>query len=189
VLDALPALRSARELGVPFATIARALAGFRGVRRRFEISRAHAAHDARRRLRAPSDRGRRDARRGAREFLGPLVVAFQPHRYTRTRYLAADFARALRGADLVDAVRPSTPRRKRRSPASMRALIGGPLAAAGTRVEYVADVADLPAYAARQRAPQGALVLCSAPARSRTPRRAGARTRGERRASVRRARA
>ena len=32
---------------------------------------------------------------------GPMVVAFQPHRYTRTAFLARDFADALRGADRV----------------------------------------------------------------------------------------
>ena len=37
-------------------------------------------------------------------------------------------------------------------------LIGGPLAALGTRVEYVADIADLPAYALAN-VPEGALVL------------------------------
>ena len=36
-----------------------------------------------------------------RYHAGPLMVAFEPHRYTRTRYLARDFARALRGADHV----------------------------------------------------------------------------------------
>ena len=37
VLDALPALGIALELGVPFAQAAAALAGFRGVRRRFDV--------------------------------------------------------------------------------------------------------------------------------------------------------
>jgi UDP-N-acetylmuramate--alanine ligase len=32
---------------------------------------------------------------------GPIVVAFQPHRYTRTAYLAANFGEALAAADEV----------------------------------------------------------------------------------------
>ena len=32
---------------------------------------------------------------------GPLIVAFEPHRYTRTAYLARDFAHALKDADVV----------------------------------------------------------------------------------------
>ena len=38
----------------------------------------------------------------ARQYIAaPLVVAFQPHRYSRTAYLAREFADALRGADRV----------------------------------------------------------------------------------------
>jgi len=157
VLDALPAVAIGRELGIPFATIARALAGFRGVRRRFEIlartPRMTLVDDY---AHHPTAVAATIA--AAREnFSGPLVVAFQPHRYTRTRYLADDFARALRGADLVilcDVYAAS----EAPLPGVDARLIGGPLAALGTRVEYVADIADLPAYALAN-VPEGALVL------------------------------
>ena len=157
ILDALPSVAIARELGVPFATIAEALAGFRGVRRRFEIlSRSprmtvvddYAHHPTAVEATIAAARA---------NFSGPIVAVFQPHRYTRTHYLAGGFARALRGADrvvLTDIYAASeTP-----IPGVDATSIGGPLAALGANVAYVADVRDLPAYL-EANAPSGALVL------------------------------
>jgi UDP-N-acetylmuramate--alanine ligase len=94
----------------------------------------------------------------AREnFAGPIVVAFQPHRYTRTHYLANDFARALGGADrvvLTDVYAAS----EAPLPGVDARSIGVPLAALGGSVAYVANVADLPAYLLAN-VPEGALVL------------------------------
>jgi len=157
VLDALPAVAIGLELGVPFATIARALSGFRGVRRRFEILARtpqmtlvddYAHHPTA--VAATIAAARAD-------FAGPIVVAFQPHRYTRTRYLAGDFARALRGADqvvLTDVYAAS----EARLPGVDATTIGAPLAALGGHVSYVSSVDDLPAHVLAH-APHGALVL------------------------------
>jgi UDP-N-acetylmuramate--alanine ligase len=157
VLDALPGIAIARELGVPFATIADALAGFRGVRRRFEIlSRGP-------RMTVVDDYAHHPTAVAATiaaaraNFAGPIVAAFQPHRYTRTQYLAEDFARALRGADRV--VLTDIYAASEAPIAGVDATsIGAPLAAAGGEVAYVANVADLPAYL-EAHAPPGALVL------------------------------
>ena len=66
VLNALAALAACRAAGVPIAEAAPALATFRGAKRRFEwrglTDRGAAVY---RRLRAPPDRGRGDARRRA----------------------------------------------------------------------------------------------------------------------------
>jgi UDP-N-acetylmuramate--alanine ligase len=89
---------------------------------------------------------------------GPIVVAFQPHRYSRTRYLAAEFARALAGAELVvlapiyAASEPPLDGVDARS-------IGEPLARAGTSVTYASSVEDVPDRV-RAIAPPGSLVLC-----------------------------
>ncbi len=85
------------------------------------------------------------------------MVAFQPHRYSRTRYLAAEFARALQGADrvvLTDVYAAS----EAPLPGIGARTIGTPLAALGTDVAYVGDVDALPAYLLAN-APPGALVL------------------------------
>ena len=78
------------------------LAAFRGRGRRLEL-RGEARRRARvRRLRAPSGRGRRDDRRGARaSAAGACSSLFQPHLYSRTRHLAHEFGAALAAADAV----------------------------------------------------------------------------------------
>jgi len=158
LLDALPALGIALELGVPFAHAVAALAGFPGVRRRFEIlSRgprmllvddyAHHPTAVAATLAA--------ARAG---FAGPIVAAFQPHRYSRTRQLGADFARALRGADLT-VLTPVYAASEAPEAGIDERTIGEPLRASGGAVEYVSDVATLPEFLLAH-APQGAMVLC-----------------------------
>ena len=157
ILDALPAIGIGLELGVPFETAADALAAFRGVRRRFEILAStprmtvvedYAHHPTAVAATIAAARG---------DFEGPIVVAFQPHRYSRTRYLAAAFARALRGADrivLTDVYAASEPPLAGVSSRS----IGAPLEALGGQVEYVARADELPEYLL-ENAPEGALVL------------------------------
>ena len=157
VLDALPAIAIGLELGLPFGTVADALAGFRGVRRRFEIlartERMTLVDDY---AHHPTAVAATIAAARA-DFAGPIVVAFQPHRYTRTQYLAGDFARALRGADhvvLTDVYAAS----EAPLPGVDATAIGAPLAALGADVAYVRAVEDLPAYLL-EHAPSGALVL------------------------------
>jgi UDP-N-acetylmuramate--alanine ligase len=157
VLDALPAVAIGLELGVPFATIARALAGFAGVRRRFEIlartPRMTVIEDY---AHHPTAVAATIAAARA-DFSGPVVVAFQPHRFSRTHYLCGDFARALRGADqvvLTDIYAAS----EAPLPGVDATTIGAPLAALGGHVAYVPSIDDLPAHVLAH-APHGALVL------------------------------
>ena len=98
-LNALAAAAAACELGVSFAMVREALAQFGGIHRRFEVigesngivvvdDYAHHPEEVRATLRA------------AREGFGRrLVVAFQPHRYTRTRDLFNDFLAAFDDAE------------------------------------------------------------------------------------------
>jgi UDP-N-acetylmuramate--alanine ligase len=157
VLDALPAAAIGLELGIPFITIARALARFRGVRRRFEfVARTP-------RMTVVDDYAHHPTAVAATiaaaraDFDGPIVAVFQPHRYTRTQYLAGDFARALRGADQV-VLTDIYPASEAPLPGVDATAIGAPLAALGGDVAYVHAVDDLPAYLL-DRVPYGALVL------------------------------
>jgi UDP-N-acetylmuramate--alanine ligase len=101
VLNALATLAVADELGVPFATSAEALAGFLGIERRFETKGEVAG------IRVVDDYGHHPAEiratlAAAREVhAGRVVVAFQPHRYTRTRDLWNEFVTAFNDADLL----------------------------------------------------------------------------------------
>ncbi|MBI2962705.1 MAG: UDP-N-acetylmuramate--L-alanine ligase [Deltaproteobacteria bacterium] len=98
-LNALAAAIAAGEVGVGFATVREALAEFGGIHRRFEVlgeandvlvvdDYGHHPEEVRATLRA--------AREG---FRRRLVVAFQPHRYTRTRDLFHDFLSAFDDAE------------------------------------------------------------------------------------------
>jgi UDP-N-acetylmuramate--alanine ligase len=101
VANALAALAVADEVEVPFAVAAGALASFRGVERRFETKGVVAG------IRVVDDYGHhptelRATLAAARSVhAGRIVAVFQPHRYTRTRDLFADFAAAFHDADLL----------------------------------------------------------------------------------------
>jgi UDP-N-acetylmuramate--alanine ligase len=101
VLNALAATAVGLEFDVPAAEIARALASFRGVERRFEI------RGERRGITVIDDYSHHPAKvraalAAAREGLGRrIVVAYQPHRYTRTRDVLDELARAFHDADVL----------------------------------------------------------------------------------------
>ena len=107
VKNALATIAVATEVGVPDEAIARALAEFKGVGRRFqrygEVALTNGGHAT-----IIDDYGHHpvemaatlDAARGA--FPGRrIVLAFQPHRYTRTRDCFEDFVKVLSASDAL----------------------------------------------------------------------------------------
>ncbi|WP_081616245.1 UDP-N-acetylmuramate--L-alanine ligase [Verrucomicrobium sp. 3C] len=101
VQNALAGVALSLELGLPFADIGTAMAGFRGVKRRFEVlfagssflvvdDYAHHPTEIRATLAAARGAGRKR-----------VVSLFQPHRYSRAHGLEKEFATAFGGADLV----------------------------------------------------------------------------------------
>lgn len=106
VLNALAAIAIATELNVPDAAILKALAEFRGVGRRFErygeipVNGGHFTlvddyghHPIEMQAVITAARGAFPGRR--------LVLAFQPHRYTRTRDCFEDFVKVLSTVDAL----------------------------------------------------------------------------------------
>ena len=107
VRNALAAIAVATELELPDAPTVRALAGFTGVDRRFQRYGDHPAagggtftliddyghHPVEMAAVIAAARGAFPGRR--------LVLAFQPHRYTRTRDCFEDFVKVLGSADAV----------------------------------------------------------------------------------------
>jgi UDP-N-acetylmuramate--alanine ligase len=96
--NALAALAVADVFGVAFADYCEAMASFGGVDRRFTV-RGEAGG-----VLVVDDYGHHPTEiaatiAAARLYQRRLVVAFQPHRYSRTRDLFDDFAPALAGAD------------------------------------------------------------------------------------------
>jgi UDP-N-acetylmuramate--alanine ligase len=100
IANALAAIAAATELEVPFEVIARTLADFRGVGRRFELIGEvndivvvddYAHHPTELRAVLQAARETYDRR---------LLVVFQPHLFSRTRDFAGEFAEVLALADL-----------------------------------------------------------------------------------------
>jgi len=151
VRNALAAIAVGRETGVADAAIATALAEFRGVGRRFqrhgEVALAgggmftliddYGHHPVEMEVTLDAARASFPGRR--------LVLAFQPHRYTRTRDLFEDFVRVLSTADalVLTDVYPAgeTPI----VAADGRALARAVRVAGKVEPVFVEDVGDLPA--------------------------------------------
>jgi UDP-N-acetylmuramate--alanine ligase len=103
VLNALAAIAVGTELGIKDQFIQKALREFRGVGRRFQncgtidgrftLIDDYGHHPAEMAATLEAARGAFPGRR--------IVLAFQPHRYTRTRDLFEDFVRVLSSADAL----------------------------------------------------------------------------------------
>jgi UDP-N-acetylmuramate--alanine ligase len=140
VRNSLAAIGVGLALGIPMATIARALAGFAGVHRRFErlgtfqgaeVVDDYAHHPTE--VAATLAAARQVYPRRA------LHAVFQPHLFSRTRDLAPEFGRALLAADRV-VVTDVYPSREKPIPGVTGELVAGAARAAGhARVDYCAD--------------------------------------------------
>jgi len=151
-LNALAALLAAVEVGAPAEAVLDGLAGFEGVRRRFELVGTGAA------VRVFDDYAHHPTevtatlaavrtvlkQRGA----GRSLVVFQPHLYSRTKAFAREFGRALDAADEVFVLDVYGAREQ-----PMAGISGANVAEhVGVRVLYVPDfsaVADAAAAAAQ----------------------------------------
>jgi UDP-N-acetylmuramate--alanine ligase len=154
VLNALATIAVATELGVPDEAIAEALAQFRGVGRRFtQVGRFPVAakngggaytviddyghHPVEMAATLAAARGAWPDRR--------IVLAFQPHRYTRTRDCFEDFVRVLGSADAVLLTEVYAAGEAPLVAADGRALARGLRVAGKVEPVFVEDVADMAA--------------------------------------------
>jgi len=168
VLNALAAIGVATELKLPADAIQRALAGFRGVGRRFQHYgdiRLQKANGAAGSFALVDDYGHHPAEieatlEAARlAFPGRrIVLAFQPHRYTRTRDLFEDFVRVLSRADVLLLAEVYAAGEAPIVAADGRALAGAIRVAGKPEPVFVDDVAAM-ADAIRRTARRGDVVL------------------------------
>ena len=109
VLNALAVIAVADELEVPLDVTREAIAGFHGVQRRFTVigQPAYAKSGKQGDVMIVDDYGHHPAEIEAtldaaqRGFDRRVVVAFQPHRYTRTKLLFEEFTRSFNKADVL----------------------------------------------------------------------------------------
>ncbi len=101
VLNALAAIAVGMDLEIPFASIQRALAGFAGVQRRFQVKGEaggvlvvddYGHHPAEIRATLAAAKAGFDRR---------VITVFQPHRYTRTLHLRQEFLTAFYQSDVL----------------------------------------------------------------------------------------
>jgi UDP-N-acetylmuramate--alanine ligase len=151
VQNALAAIAVGTELGVGDAAIRKALAEFHGVGRRFQRW-GDAALPGGGRITVVDDYGHHpaemaatlEAARGA--FPGRrIVLAFQPHRFTRTRDLFEDFVRVLSTVDALVLAEVYPAGEAPIVAADGRALARAVRVAGKVEPLFVEQVADLPA--------------------------------------------
>lgn len=150
VLNALAAIAVARDLRVSFAAIRKALCQFAGVGRRMEShgdirvegKRVHVVDDYGHHPReiAATFSAIREAYPKSR-----LVVAFQPHRYSRTRDLFDDFCEVLSSADALVLTPVYAAGEAPIAQADGKALAQGVRARGRVSPVYARSVADIPA--------------------------------------------
>lgn len=165
VLNALAAIGIADELGVPDAAVQQALAEFKGVGRRFQRY-GEAALPTGGHATLVDDYGHHPvemaatlaAARGA--FPGRrLVLAFQPHRYSRTRDCFEDFVKVIGQADAVLLAEVYAAGEAPIVAADGRSLARALRVAGKVEPVFVDDIADMP-QAVLDNARDGDVVLC-----------------------------
>ena len=99
ILNSLAAILIGFKIGLSFESICRSIQNFTGTKRRFHLRADvdgvmliddYAHHPTEIRAVMDACRNWKDRR---------IIVVFQPHRYTRTKFLAEDFGRCFKGAD------------------------------------------------------------------------------------------
>ena len=164
VLNALAAIAVATELSIKDEFISKALREFRGVGRRFQNYGAvrceaggtftliddYGHHPAEMAATLEAARGAFPGRR--------VVLAFQPHRYTRTRDLFEDFVSVLSGADALVLAEVYPAGEPPIVAADGRALARALRVFGKVEPVFVEDIADMPA-AIRRVAEDGDVVL------------------------------
>jgi len=101
ISNALAAISIGHQLGIDFQDIKEALKGFKGVQRRFQligkVNNVQVVDDY---AHHPTEiKATLEAARNSHS--GRLIAVFQPHRYTRTKFLAKEFAASFKAADKV----------------------------------------------------------------------------------------
>lgn len=159
-LNALGALLAAIEAGAPVDSVLEGLAGFDGVRRRFEL--VGTANG----VRVFDDYGHHPtevrvtlaALRAAVEGQGRAIAVFQPHLYSRTETFAAEFGEALSAADEVFVLDVYAAREQ-----PLAGISGATVADAVTApVTYVPDFSAVAARVAASVAPGDVVVTMGA---------------------------
>jgi UDP-N-acetylmuramate--alanine ligase len=168
VLNALSAIAIAVELNIPDDAVIKALAEFRGVGRRFQsygevsvpgvrgggrftLIEDYGHHPVEMRATLAAARGAFPGKR--------IVLAFQPHRYTRTRDCFEDFVQVLGNADVVLLSEVYSAGEEPIVAADGRSLARAVRVAGKVEPQFVGEISELP-QAILDVARDGDVVMC-----------------------------
>jgi UDP-N-acetylmuramate--alanine ligase len=168
VLNALATIAIAVELNIPDDAVVKALGEFRGVGRRFlsygvvpvpaaqgggtfTLIEDYGHHPVEMRATLAAARGAFPDKR--------IVLAFQPHRYTRTRDCFEDFVQVLGGADVVLLSEVYSAGEEPIVAADGRSLARAVRVAGKVEPQFVGDIADMP-QAVMATVRDGDVVMC-----------------------------
>ena len=168
VLNALSAIAVAVELNIPDDAVVKALAEFRGVGRRFQsygelpvpqaqgggsftVIEDYGHHPVEMRATLAAARGAFPGQR--------IVLAFQPHRYTRTRDCFEDFVQVLGTADAVLLAEVYSAGEEPIVAADGRSLARAVRVAGKVEPQFVGDIAGMP-QAVLETVRAGDVVMC-----------------------------
>jgi UDP-N-acetylmuramate--alanine ligase len=170
ILNALAAVSAGVSLGAAFDGLARGLAGFAGVERRFQrlgeekgisVIDDYAHHPTEIAATLSAARGTFPGRR--------IVAAFQPHLYTRTRDFSGEFGAALATADAVF-LTEIYPAREQPIPGVTASLIEEALRRSGGQVAWRGERRDLAEALVAQSRPGDVVITIGAGDITRTGR-------------------
>lgn len=179
VLNALAAIAVATELGVEDVAIVQALSNFSGVGRRFtqvgdfkaksggtfSVIDDYGHHPVEMAATLAAARGAWPERR--------IVLAFQPHRYTRTRDCFEDFVKVLSSADAVLLTEVYAAGEPPLVAADGRALARGVRVAGKVEPVFVEDVAAMPEAIMNFAQPNDVVIVMGAGSISKVPEQLG----------------
>jgi UDP-N-acetylmuramate--alanine ligase len=183
LLNALAAIATGLEIGVPFERLAPGLRQFHGVERRFEV------HGEPRGILVVDDYGHHPTEiaavlAAARALHRRLVVAFQPHRYSRTKALMDAFGPSFAGADHLVLTDIYAAGEDPIPGATLETLSARVRESIAVPVDVVPNLADVPSALARVARPGDVVITLGAGSIASVPvqlvtlleRRSGART-------------
>jgi UDP-N-acetylmuramate--alanine ligase len=146
--NALAAVAVGLELGLPFEAVAAGLEAFEGAERRFERKGVAAGVEVVDDYAHPPTEIAAVLREARTGRSGRLIVAFQPHRYSRTRQLRDEFGPALALADAIVLTGIYGAGEDPMPGVTIEWLADAVTAAAPGRVDVVPEIADVPAAVA-----------------------------------------
>jgi UDP-N-acetylmuramate--alanine ligase len=159
VENALSAIATAVELGAPFERAAAGLASYQGLDNRFTVAEAGDSLVVKDYMSHPT--GMRRVLAALRHHVGDsrrLIAVFKPYRYTMIHYLGDEYARCFEDADET-LITEMWEAGEEPMPGVNTEYLVDKIRAAGSPVNYIQDMADIPPHILKEHAGSVAVIF------------------------------